>query len=70
MRHALVTLHISRKFLPADRHLVEMKRVLDFAIFHTPGDRDLAVRLEACLKNLGEEGDKWEGKVVETLSVM
>ena len=44
--------------------------MLDYAIFHTPGDRDLAVRLEGCLKNLGEEGDKWEGKVVETLSVM
>ena len=44
--------------------------MLDYAIFHTPGDRDLAVKLESRLNNLGEEGDKWEGKVVETLSVM
>ena len=70
MLHALGTLHTSRKFLPADRHLVDMKRVLDFAIFHTPGDRDLAVKLKSRLNNLGEEDDKWEGKVVETLSVM
>ena len=47
-----------------------MTRVLDFAIFYTPGDKALATSLKTALNKLGADEDKWKGKVVETLSVM